>query len=91
MNICILIQLYFRIVLNELPRVLRECREMIGDKNDALLQQTIKRLLTISDKERAASLLDIKEGNNPLLKLFELFESESTVFVETLGSRIFNC
>ena len=85
-----LIQLYFRIVLNELPRVLRECREMIGDKNDALLQQTIKRLLTISDKERAASLFDIKEHNDPLLKLFEIFESESTVFVETLSSRIFN-
>ena len=72
-----------------MPRVLRECREMIGDKDDALLQQTIKKLLVISEKERAASLLKIKEQNDPLTILFDTFERESIVFTETLGVKIF--
>ena len=70
--------------------MLRECREMIGDKDDALLQQTIKRLLVISDKERASSLFQIKDKNDPLTKMFETFERESTVFVETLNQQIFD-
>ena len=63
---------------------------MIGDKDDALLQQTIKRLLVIPDKERASSLFEIKDKNDPLTKMFETFERESTVFTETLNQKIFD-
>ena len=69
--------------------MLRECREMIGDKDDALLQQTIKRLLVIPDKERAASIFQIKDNNDPLSLLFESFERKSTVFTELIHPQIF--
>ena len=62
---------------------------MIGDKDDALLQQTIKRLLVIPDKERAGSIFQIKDRNDPVTLLFETFEGESIIFTELLHPQIF--
>ena len=61
---------------------------MIGDKEDSILQQTMKRLLITLDKERAASLSDVKIGNEQLSLLFDTFENEATTFMETLDSQI---
>ena len=61
---------------------------MIGDKEDSILQQTMKRLLITPDKERAASLSDVKIGNEQLSLLFDTFENEATTFMETLDSQI---
>ena len=61
---------------------------MIGDKEDSILQQTMKRLLITPDKERAASLSDVKIGNEQLSLLFDTFENETTTFMETLDSEI---
>ena len=61
---------------------------MIGDKEDSILQQTMKRLLITPDKERASSLSDVKIGNEQLSLLFDTFENEATTFMETLDSQI---
>ena len=61
---------------------------MIGDKEDSILQQTMKRLLITPDKERAQSLSDVKIGNEQLSLLFDTFENEATTFMETLDSEI---
>ena len=61
---------------------------MIGDKEDSILQQTMKRLLITPDKERAQSLSDVKIGNEQLSLLFDTFENEATTFMETLDSQI---
>ena len=71
-----------RIVLNELPRVLRECREMICDANDSILQQTIKNLLVCPDKDRASSIFDLITKNEQLSLLFETFKAGKTTFIE---------
>ena len=80
--------IFFRIVQNELPRVLRECREMIGDTEDAILQQVIKKLLVPSEKDRASSVSDLIITNEQLSLLFETFKKERTIFIETLNPQI---
>ena len=82
------INVSFRIVLNELPRVLRECREMIVDQEDATLQQIIKRLVLIPEKERASSILDLTEQNEPLTIVFENFRAENMNFVQSLDPQV---
>ena len=61
---------------------------MIVDKEDATLQQIIKRLIVISEKERASSIFDLTEQNEPLTLLFEMFRTENMNFIESIHPQL---
>ena len=61
---------------------------MVVDSEDATLQQIINSMLVITEKERAASILDLTERNASLSLIFEMFRRENLNFMESLHPEI---
>lgn len=73
-----------RIVEKELPRILQEVMMIKGGREDSILQETIKRLLIVTETERASSMSQLIDLNNELYLSFETFTREKTNFMETI-------